>query len=121
VTVVDTIAPTISVTLSRDTLWPPNHKLVLVTAQVTVADSCGPPAFELVSISSNEPDDGTGDGHTSEDIQDAAFGTADTSFYLRAERSGSGQGREYRVVYRVTDGSGNANVATAVVRVPHSK
>jgi hypothetical protein len=122
VTVVDTTSPTISVTLSRNTLWPPNHRLVPVTAHVRAADTCGPTAFELVSISSNEPDDGTGDGHTGDDIQGAAFGTADTSFLLRAERSGASErGREYTAVYRVTDGSGNVSVATAVVRVPHSQ
>jgi hypothetical protein len=122
VTVVDTTSPTISVSLSRDTLWPPNHKLVPVTASVTVADACGAPVFELLSITSSEPDDGIGDGHTSHDIQGAVFGTADTTFLLRAERSGgSPDGRMYTIVYRVTDGSGNASLATAVVRVPHSK
>jgi hypothetical protein len=120
VTVVDTAPPAISVTLSHDTLWPPNHKLVAVTAHVTVTDACGPPAFQLVSISSNEPDNGDGDGNTSDDIQGAAFGTADTSFLLRAERSGNGQGRQYTVVYRVSDNSGNVSLATGVVRVPRS-
>jgi hypothetical protein len=121
VTVLDTTSPTISVTLSQDLLWPPDHRLVEVTAHVTVADTCGHPAFELVSISSNEPDDGIGDGRTIDDIQDAEFGTSDTSFVLRAERSASGQGREYMVSYRVTDGNGNRSTATAVVRVPHSQ
>lgn len=118
VTVVDTAPPAISVTLSHDTLWPPNHKLVPVTASVTVTDVCGPATFQLVSISSNEPDNGDGDGDTSEDIQGADFGTADTSFLLRAEWSGNSQGRQYTVVYRVTDSSGNVSLATAVVRVP---
>jgi hypothetical protein len=122
VTVVDTTLPTISVKLSRSTLWPPNHKLVPVTASVAVADACGAPAFELVSITSSEPDDGAGDGHTSGDIQGAEFGTADTTFFLRAERSGaSPEGRAYSIVYRVTDGSGNASLAIAIVRVPHSQ
>jgi hypothetical protein len=122
VTVVDTTAPTISVGLSRDILWPPNHKLVPITAHVTVGDTCGSPAFELVAITSSDPDDGTGDGTTLDDIQGAAFGTPDTSFLLRAERSGSTPGgRVYTIVYRVIDGSGNASTATAFVRVPHSK
>jgi hypothetical protein len=121
VTVVDTTAPAISVTLSHDTLWPPNHGLVPITANVTVNDACGAARFELVTISSNEPDDATGDGDTSRDIQEAVFGTADTGFLLRAERSGSGDGRQYAVVYRVIDGSGNESLATAVVRVPASQ
>lgn len=120
VIVVDTTAPTISVTLSHDTLWPPDHRLVPITAHVIVEDACGAPAIELVSISSNESDDGVADGHTIGDIQGAELGTHDTSFLLRAERSSAGQGREYTVVYPVTDGSGNESVATAVVRVPHS-
>ena len=64
VTVVDTAPPTIAVTLSHNTLWPPDYKLVPVTATVTVTDRCGPAAFQLVSISSNEPDNGDGDGNT---------------------------------------------------------
>ena len=121
VTVVDTAAPTISVTLSHDTLWPADHRLVAVAAQVTAEDTCGASAIELVSISSNEPDDGIADGHTIGDIQGAEFGTDDTSFFLRAERAATGKGREYRVVYRVTDSSGNESVAAAVVRVPLSQ
>jgi hypothetical protein len=121
VTVVDTTPATISVRLSRSTLWPPNHKLVPVSASLTVGDACGSTAVELVSITSSEPDDGGGDGHTSNDIQGAEFGTADVTFLLRAERSGSSpEGRVYTVVYRVTDGSGNVSLATAIVRVPHS-
>jgi HYR domain len=121
VTVADTVAPQISVTLSVDMLWPPNHRLVPVTATVAVTDRCDPAvSFQLVSIASNEPDDGLGDGDTTGDIQDAAVGTPDTTFLLRAERSGGGGGRIYTVVYRATDGSGNSSLAAAFVRVPHN-
>jgi hypothetical protein len=119
VLVSDTVGPQISVTLSATTLWPPNHALVPVTATVSVSDRCDPAvSFQLLSIASNEPDNGLGDGDTPGDIQGAALGTADTSFALRAERSGAGSGRIYTVLYRATDGSGNSSLATATVIVP---
>jgi endo-1,4-beta-xylanase len=73
----------------------------------------------LVSITSNEPDNGLGDGDTGGDIQGAAFGTDDREFFLRAERGGVGAGRTYTVTYSATDGSGNSTVRQAVVVVPH--
>ena len=79
------------------------------------------PAVELVSVTSSEPDDGPGDGHTTGDIRGAHIGTDDRSFQLRAERSGSGPGRAYTVIYRATDASGNAAIASAIVFVPKSK
>ncbi|WP_335575568.1 hypothetical protein [Neobacillus vireti] len=39
----------------------------------------------LKSITSNELPDGSGDGHTAQDIQNAAYGKADFEFDLRAE------------------------------------
>ena len=119
VTVADSAAPEITVALSQTQLWPPDHRLVAVTAQVTVADRCDPAAtFELVSITSNEEDDGRADGSTTDDIQGAAPGTADTAFQLRAERSGLGNGRVYTIVYRAADASGNARTVTVLVSVP---
>lgn len=118
----DTVAPQISVTLSATTLWPANHKLVPITATVTVSDRCDSSVvLQLVSVSSNEPDNGSGDGDTAGDITGVSLGTADTGFALRAERSGNGAGRVYTIVFRATDSSGNASTATAFVRVPHNK
>ena len=120
--VADTTAPQISVVLDTTTLWSPNHELAPITATVTVSDQCDPSvALQLVSVTSNEPDNGSGDGDTAGDIQGVSLGTLDTSFALRAERSGSGAGRVYTIVYRATDASGNASTATAYVSVPHSK
>ena len=93
VEVIDVTPPEIEVTLTPDSLWPPNHKLVTIAAQLTVTDDYDPnPAVELVSVTSSEPDDGPGDGHTTGDIRGADIGTDDRSFQLRAERSGSGPG-----------------------------
>jgi hypothetical protein len=121
VTVHDTTPPLIDVSLDKDVLWPPNHKLVPIHATVHVTDVCDAnPHFVLASITSNEPDNGTGDGDTVNDIQGAAFGTADVDFLLRAERKGNGRGRIYTVNYTGLDGSGNSTPATEHVTVPHN-
>jgi len=122
-TVVDTTPPSISVTVDPSELWPPNHRLVGVDATVAVVDECGPATFVLESITSDEPDDapGVGDGNTTNDIQNAEFGTADVAFDLRAERQASGDGRTYTVTYTATDGSGNQAGAMAAVNVPHDR
>jgi hypothetical protein len=120
VTVVDTTPPEIEVTLNRYELWPPNHKMADIVATVWVEDNCDPdPVIELVSITSNEPDNNGGDGSTNGDIQGADFGTEDYEFELRSERSGKRTGRVYTIVYRATDFSGNSAEDTAYVRVPH--
>jgi hypothetical protein len=121
VNVVDTAAPTVTVTLTPNRLWPPDHRLVQVSATVAASDACaGALPVVLDSITSSEPDNGRGDGDTSGDISGAALGTPDTTFALRAERSGSGPGRVYTVTYRATDPTGNAGTGTAEVRVPKS-
>ena len=75
------------------------------------------PTVTLTSITSNEPDDGLGDGDTANDIQ---LGATDFDFFVRAERSGLGDGRIYTVTYTVTDGSGNSASASATITVPKS-
>ncbi len=120
ITVRDTTPPMLSVALSSDTLWPPNHKLVPIAATVQVSDNCDPnPTVRLISITSNEPDNGLGDGDTANDIQDATTGTDDRSFSLRAERAGKGDGRVYTATYHSTDVSGNGTTAAEYVTVPH--
>ncbi|UCG51651.1 MAG: S8 family serine peptidase, partial [Candidatus Latescibacterota bacterium] len=120
VTVVDTTPPDITVTFNRYVLWPPNHKMVDITATVTVADvCCDAPTFVLTSITSNEPDNGRGDGNTVNDIQGHDLGTPDTSFQLRSERAGPGDGRIYTIVYTATDCVGNTTAVSEEIRVPH--
>lgn len=122
VTVQDTQLPTILVTLEPTRLWPPNHRMATVRATVIVDDVCDPnPTFVLTSITSSEPDNGLGDGDQPNDIQGAELGTPDLEFQLRSERSGTGGGRTYTIVYTVFDGSGNSSSATTEVFVPHDR
>ncbi|MCB2206305.1 HYR domain-containing protein [bacterium] len=120
VTVNDVEPPTITFTLTPDMLWPPNHMMKNIAADVTTTDNCPGETFELTSIESNEPDNGLGDGDFPNDVQNADFGTDDVAFRVRAERSGLGSGRIYTVTYTVTDNAGNQASAEATVTVPFS-
>ena len=120
--VVDTIAPSFTLSVNPARLWPPNHKLVTITATIVATDTCDPaPSIRLVSIVSDEPDNGTGDGNTSPDIVGAEFGTDDREFQLRAERSGNGDGRTYTITYAAEDASHNVTTHQAIVSVPHNQ
>jgi PKD repeat protein len=118
VTVVDTTPPEIAVSVTPDSLWPPNHKYVLVEASVTAQDAGDPsPTITFVSITSNEPDNGKGDGNTINDI----VIVDDFTFEFRAERSGNGEGRVYTITYQATDVSGNSAQASATITVNHNQ
>ena len=120
--VVDTTAPQLTLSASPSVLWPPNHKFVPITIAVTTSDICDQnPSIRLVSVVSNEAADAPGSGNTSPDVQGAALGTDDRQFSLRAERSGTGNGRIYTITYEARDGSGNTTTSTVTVTVPKSQ
>jgi hypothetical protein len=140
VTVIDTNAPSAECGASQRLLWPPNHKMKRVEFVVAAADDCD--AADQVSllsvlVTSSEPDNGIGDGNTTGDVQgsdgylSAVDVTSNFSFdensqvfvgevALRAERSGSGTGRTYSVVFKLADSSGNVSLANCQVAVPRS-
>ena len=122
IVVEDTTPPVITVKVTPSVIWPPNHKMVTVHATVHATDVCSPEVtVKLVSVTSNEPDNSTGDGNTSNDIQNASIGTADFSFLVRAERKGNGTGRIYTATYSATDASDNTATASADIKVPHDQ
>jgi hypothetical protein len=122
VSVGDTTPPAIAAVSDPIVLWPPNHKLREVEVDLVVTDSCDPdPVVLLTSLVSNEPDDGSGDGSTVDDIQEVEVGTDDRSFLLRAERSGGGSGRIYAATYNATDASGNSTDGVIQILVPHDR
>jgi hypothetical protein len=112
----DDIAPTFAeLSVTPSILWPANHKYVDISATVIVSDNFDPdPTVTLVSVESNEPDDGEEDGNTTNDI----VIYDDFTFELRAERSNLGTGRIYTITYEVTDACGNATNASTTVTVP---
>jgi hypothetical protein len=118
VIVQDTTAPEITVaTASPNSLWPPNHKMVSVTLTVEATDAVDPaPAIAIVSVTSNQPVNGTGDGDTAPDW----VITGPRSLQLRAERSGNNE-RIYTITVSATDLYGNVSTATIEVRVPGSR
>jgi K319-like protein/FG-GAP repeat protein/centrosomal CEP192-like protein/VCBS repeat protein len=121
ITIKDTKPPTLAVNLSPSSLWPPNHKMVDIAALIEVSDACdASPTVKLVSVVSNEPVNGTGDGNTSPDIAGVSYGTDDRSFQLRAERKGNGSGRIYTATYVAQDASGNSANGSGTVTVAHS-
>jgi hypothetical protein len=95
-----------NVSTTASVLWPPNHKLQDVAVNYSVWDNCGSTA--VLSVSGN-------DGATNNDWQ-----VVDAHHVrLRAERTGSGEGRTYVITITVTDASGNKSTQSVNVVVPH--
>jgi hypothetical protein len=115
-TQVDVTPPTFSFALTPGILWPPNDKLVPITAAITVRDDYDPePEIKLESITATET-------LAAGDIQEAQLGTDDRSFSLAAKRAGNNMaGRVYTVTYSATDASGNKTTASSTVTVPHDQ
>ena len=82
-----------------------------------VADNCAT-ATTTLSVTSNEPINGTGDGDASPDWEIVN----NHSVKLRAERSGSGNGRIYTITIKAVDGCNNSStkVVTVVVNQNNS-
>ena len=113
-TVTDTTSPVIvDVTPSLDTLGTPNHKMIDVTVDYTATDFSG--ATCELTVASNEPVNGTGDGNTGVDWQ-----VLDPHHVqLRAERAGTGMDRIYTLTVTCVDPSNNRSTGTTTVSVPH--
>ena len=118
VKVQDTTAPVIaSLTPSSATLWSPNHKMIPITVTAVASDSVGITSLKISSVTSNEPDNGGGDGDTAGDIQI----TGNMTVNLRAERSGNGNGRIYTITVEAKDAAGLTTTKTVTVTVPKSQ
>jgi HYR domain len=116
ITIEDNEPPVITGELaSTYVLSPPNHTMRDVSIDYTISDNCTY-VDTTVTVTSNEPINGTGDGDTDPDwiVVDKK------NLKLRAERSANGSGRTYTITITATDGSGNTAVKTIEVKVPHN-
>lgn len=106
-------APVCSTPTAASFIWPPNHKMVSIGAAMSTTDVDGDTVTTTISnIFQDEPTNGLGDGDASPDAN-LALGQ------VRAERSGTGDGRVYVVTLTATDGEASCS-GTVQVIVPHS-
>ncbi|RFU61208.1 glycine-rich protein [Peribacillus glennii] len=115
----DKTPPTLNIRLDKTSIWPPNGKMVPVTAIINASDATsGMDSVVLASITSNER-------LRSDDIQNAKYHTPITrstdTFKLLADRLGKGKGRVYTITFRATDKAGNVTNKSVTVTVPHNK
>lgn len=120
----DMRAPLVEIREEPIALWPVNHKYHTITPDMVFTkaeDACGNPidlsAVEVVSVSSDEPEDHQGDGRTLDDI----VIDCPNQVRLRAERMGGGEGRVYTIHYLVTGENGATAEAEFKVVVPHDQ
>ncbi|WP_281898993.1 hypothetical protein [Phytohabitans aurantiacus] len=107
-----------AVTVSPDSLWPPNHKFVAVTLTGATDPDGDKTTLTITGVTQDEPLDGLGDGDTAPDAAVVAGRTDQVQ--LRAERSGTGDGRVYRISFTVSDGKDRCT-GTVYVGVPHDQ
>ncbi|HMJ04671.1 MAG TPA: PKD domain-containing protein, partial [Chthoniobacterales bacterium] len=96
-------------------LWPANHHLVSVGI-TGVTDPNNNATITITGVTQDEPTNGQGDGDTPID----AIINSDGTVLLRAERSGGGDGRVYRIAFTARDLEGSTS-GVVKVGVPKSK
>ncbi len=135
ITVEDTTNPVITIiSVNPEELWSPNHKMVPVIVTFEASDVCTETGLleVTVTVTSSEPDDDKGDGAFTGDVdgQDGYTNAVEvlwefdevadcfvSSFELRAERDGRGDGRVYTIEVVCEDASGNIETATETIEV----
>lgn len=103
---------------SRTSLWPPNHKLRTITLSGASDPDGDPVTVSVTGVTQDEPVNGKADGNTS---PDAMLGPGGDRVRLRAERSGRGDGRVYRIAFTASDPSGASCSGGRTVSVPHHR
>jgi len=104
-------------TPSTDSLFPPNHKMKDISISGVTDPDGDAVTLTIDAITQDEPTNGTGDGDTSPDGDGVGTDTAQ----IRAERSGTGDGRVYEISFTADDGNGGMCTGMVSVGVPHDK
>jgi hypothetical protein len=113
----DVTAPVLTrATATPSQLWPPNHKMVPVTIDVSTAGACND-VCRITDVTSNEPGSEHGKGKKEPDW----VVTGPLTVQLRAERSGGVTQRIYTVALSCVDAAGNQSTGSVLVTVPHDQ
>ena len=95
-------------------LWPPNHRMEKISI-LGIIDPDNNATVMITGVTQDEATNGLGDGDTATD----AIINPDGTVLLRAERSGKGDGRVYRISFTASDLEGSTS-GVVLVKVPHS-
>lgn len=95
-------------------LWPPNHKYRGININGVNDPDGDNVTIDINYIKQNEPVNGLGDGDTSPDA-------TINPLQVRAERSGTGNGRVYQIGFTANDGKGGKCESSVKVCVPHDQ
>lgn len=117
ITITDTTAPDLTFTTQTNSLWPPNHKMVLVVSGISAYDIVDEATDVEIIVTSSEDANGNGDGNTDEDYDIVANADGSYDVYVRAERAGGGGGRIYTISFSTSDIAGNTSGDTVEVSV----
>jgi hypothetical protein len=113
----DVTAPVITkATATPSQLWPPNHRMVPVTIDVSLAGACND-ACRITGVTSSEPGNEKGKGKRERDW----VVVGPLTVQLRAERSGGASQRIYTIALSCADAAGNQTAGTVLVTVPHDR
>lgn len=107
-----------TVTATPATLWPPDHTFRTVVLDGASDIDGDAVTTTVVEVTQDEALDGLGDGDTQPDAQPTESAN---EILLRAERSGNGDGRVYRVGFISTDTKGGTCSGIVKVSVPKSQ
>ena len=102
---------------SIDCLWPPNHKFVDITIEGVTDPDGDVVTITITNITSDEPTASIKGAGGDKHAPDASGVGTDTAS-LRAERSGTGNGRVYEITFVASDGIADT-VGNVTVCVPH--
>ena len=106
------------VVATPSTLWPADHELKLISLSGGGDPDGDAITTSISGVTQDEPVNGGGDGNTT---PDAAPGPSPSQVGLRAERSGHGDGRVYRIAFKLTDAHDASCTGTTTVSVAHDQ
>lgn len=95
-------------------LWSPQHKMQAIAVSGVTDPDGDPVSIAVTAIRQDEPVNEKGDGNTTPDATIQPLS-------IRAERSGKGDGRVYRIEFTATDNHDLSCAGSVTVCVPHDQ